>query len=357
MKNKYVKNVFKIGIPILLIGGLVYFRLADSSLTEGNKKGSKSGVTRIPVNAFVVKPFSLNSDIQAVGTLLPNEEVDLVAETTGKVVGIYFKEGQHVDKNTLLLKVDDSDLQAQLKRALFQQKLLAEKLERQRILFEKDAVSREEFDQVQTDYNLIEADISLLKVKIDKTELRAPFSGILGFRNVSLGAYLQNSTIVTRLVDDKLLKVEFSVPEKYAGQALVGATVQFTTESSDRKFNAVVYAVDSKVDTDTRTISMRARCENPGRVLAPGMFARLNLITAKSNRSMLIPTQSVVPEMEGKKVWILKDGKAHSAVVETGQRTQDKIEVVSGLSVGDTVLVTGLMQVKDGVRVIPEVVE
>lgn len=102
---------------------------------------------------------------------------------------------------------------------------------------------------------------------------------------------------------------------------------------------------------------MRARCENPGRVLAPGMFARLNLITAKSNRSMLIPTQSVVPEMEGKKVWILKDGKAHSAVVETGQRTQDKIEVVSGLSVGDTVLVTGLMQVKDGVRVIPEVVE
>lgn len=357
MKNKYVKNVLKIGIPVLLIGGLVVFRLADSSVTGENKKENKKGGTQIPVNAFVVKPFSLNSDIQAVGTLLPNEEVDLVAEATGKVVGIYFKEGQHVEKNTLLLKVDDSDLQAQLKRALFQQKLLSEKLERQRILFEKDAVSREEFDQVQTDYNLIEADISLLKVKIDKTELRAPFSGVLGFRNVSLGAYLQNSTVVTRLVDDGLLKVEFSVPEKYAGQALVGATVQFTTESSDRKFNAVVYAVDSKVDTDTRTISMRARCENPGRVLAPGMFARLSLITGKSNHSMLVPTQSVVPEMEGKKVWILKEGKAQSAAIETGQRTQDKIEVISGLSVGDTILVTGLMQVKDGAKVKPEVVE
>lgn len=357
MKNKYVKNAFKIGIPVLLIGGLVFFRLADSPATGENNKDTKKGGTQIPVNAFVVKPFSLNSDIQAVGTLLPNEEVDLVAETTGKVVGIYFKEGQHVEKNALLLKVDDSDLQAQLKRALFQQKLLAEKLERQRILFEKDAVSREEFDQVQTDYNLIEADISLLKVKIDKTELRAPFSGVLGFRNVSLGAYLQNSTIVSRLVDDELLKVEFSVPEKYAGQALVGSTVQFTTESSDRKFNAVVYAVDSKVDTDTRTISMRARCENPGRVLAPGMFARLSLITSKSDRSILIPTQSVVPEMEGKKVWLLKDGRAHSAVIETGQRTQDKIEVISGLSVGDTILVTGLMQVKDGAKVKPEVVE
>ena len=355
MKNRYVKNLLKIGIPVLLIGGLIAVKLMDAPAGE-SKKDIKKG-TQIPVNAFIVKPFRLSSDIQAVGTLLPNEEVDLVAETTGKIVGIYFKEVQHVEKGALLLKVDDSDLQAQLKRALFQQKLLSEKLERQRILFEKDAVSREEFDQVQTDYNLIEADISLLKVKIDKTELRAPFAGVLGFRNVSLGAYLQPSTIVTRLVDDGLLKVEFSVPEKYAGKALVGAMVQFTTESSDKKFNASVYAVDSKVDSDTRTISIRARCENPGRLLAPGMFARLNLITRVSNHSLLVPTQSVVPEMEGKKVWMLRNGKAHSTVIETGQRTENKIEVISGLSVGDTILVTGLMQVKEGAAVKPETVE
>ena len=347
--------MLKIGIPVLLIGALVVGRLMNTPSGESVKE-NKSG-TLIPVNAFVVKPFKLSSDIQAVGTLLPNEEVDLVAETTGKIIGIYFEEGQHVEKGALLLKVDDADLQAQLKRALFQQKLLSEKLERQRILFEKDAVSREEFDQVQTDYNLIEADISLLKVKIDKTELRAPFSGTLGFRNVSLGAYLQPSTIVTRLVDDKLLKVEFSVPEKYAGKALVGSTVQFTTESSNKKFNATVYAVDSKVDSDTRTIAIRARCENPGRLLAPGMFARLNLITRVSNHALLIPTQSVVPEMEGKKVWRLNSGKAHSIIVETGQRTENKIEVTSGLSVGDTILVTGLMQVKEGIAVKPESIE
>ncbi len=355
MKNKFVGNLLKIGIPVLLIGALVVGRLMNTPSGESVKE-NKSG-TLIPVNAFVVKPFKLSSDIQAVGTLLPNEEVDLVAETTGKIIGIYFEEGQHVEKGALLLKVDDADLQAQLKRALFQQKLLSEKLERQRILFEKDAVSREEFDQVQTDYNLIEADISLLKVKIDKTELRAPFSGTLGFRNVSLGAYLQPSTIVTRLVDDKLLKVEFSVPEKYAGKALVGSTVQFTTESSNKKFNATVYAVDSKVDSDTRTIAIRARCENPGRLLAPGMFARLNLITRVSNHALLIPTQSVVPEMEGKKVWRLNSGKAHSIIVETGQRTENKIEVTSGLSVGDTILVTGLMQVKEGIAVKPESIE
>ena len=355
MKNKFVGNLLKIGIPVLLIGALVVGRLMNTPSGESVKE-NKSG-TLIPVNAFVVKPFKLSSDIQAVGTLLPNEEVDLVAETTGKIIGIYFEEGQYVEKGALLLKVDDADLQAQLKRALFQQKLLSEKLERQRILFEKDAVSREEFDQVQTDYNLIEADISLLKVKIDKTELRAPFSGTLGFRNVSLGAYLQPSTIVTRLVDDKLLKVEFSVPEKYAGKALVGSTVQFTTESSNKKFNATVYAVDSKVDSDTRTIAIRARCENPGRLLAPGMFARLNLITRVSNHALLIPTQSVVPEMEGKKVWRLNSGKAHSIIVETGQRTENKIEVTSGLSVGDTILVTGLMQVKEGIAVKPESIE
>ena len=145
MKNRYVKNLLKIGIPVLLIGGLIAVKLMDSPVGE-SKKDIKKG-TQIPVNAFIVKPFRLSSDIQAVGTLLPNEEVDLVAETTGKIVGIYFKEGQHVEKGALLLKVDDSDLQAQLKRALFQQKLLSEKLERQRILFEKDAVSREEFDK------------------------------------------------------------------------------------------------------------------------------------------------------------------------------------------------------------------
>ena len=282
---------------------------------------------------------------------MPNEEVDLVAETTGKVIGIYFEEGTRVKKGELLLKVDDADLQAQLMRAKYQQKLLSEQLERQRVLFQKDAVSREEYDKVQTDYNMVEADIALLEVKITRTELRAPFSGIIGFRNVSLGAYLQPSTIVSHLVDDNRLKVEFSIPEKYASDAKIGATVRFKTESSEKLFPAKVYAIDPRVDTQTRTILLRALSENTNHELSPGMFARIDLITSHSNRALLIPTQSVVSDMEGKSVWVVKDGKARTVPVETFQRTENQIEILSGLSIGDTVLVSGLMQVREGIPV------
>ena len=294
MNNKSVKLLLKIGIPIVIVGGLAIYKMNYYPTVGQQERSNKKGDKSIPVNAYVVKAQGLSNNIQAVGTLMPNEEVDLVAETSGKVVGIYFEEGTRVKKGELLLKVDDADLQAQLMRAKYQQKLLSEQLERQRILFQKDAVSREEYD------NMVEADIALLEVKIARTELRAPFSGIIGFRNVSLGAYLQPSTIVSHLVDDNRLKVEFSIPEKYASDAKIGATVRFKTESSEKLFPAKVYAIDPRVDTRTRTILLKALSENTNHELSPGMFARIDLITSHSNRALLIPTQSVVSDMEGK---------------------------------------------------------
>ena len=351
MNNKKVKLLLKIGIPIVIVGGLAIYKMNYYPTVGQQERSNKKGDKSIPVNAYIVKAQGLSSNIQAVGTLMPNEEVDLVAETTGKVIGIYFEEGTRVKKGELLLKVDDADLQVQLMRAKYQQKLLSEQLERQRVLFQKDAVSREEYDKVQTDYNMVEADIALLEVKIARTELRAPFSGIIGFRNVSLGAYLQPSTIVSHLVDDNRLKVEFSIPEKYASDAKIGATVRFKTESSEKLFPAKVYAIDPRVDTQTRTILLRALSENTNHELSPGMFARIDLITSHSNRALLIPTQSVVSDMEGKSVWVVKDGKARTVPVETFQRTENQIEILSGLSIGDTVLVSGLMQVREDIPV------
>ena len=346
MNNKKVKLLLKIGIPIVIVGGLAIYKMNYYPTVGQQERSNKKGDKSIPVNAYIVKAQGLSSNIQAVGTLMPNEEVDLVAETTGKVIGIYFEEGTRVKKGELLLKVDDADLLAK-----YQQKLLSEQLERQRVLFQKDAVSREEYDKVQTDYNMVEADIALLEVKIARTELRAPFSGIIGFRNVSLGAYLQPSTIVSHLVDDNRLKVEFSIPEKYASDAKIGATVRFKTESSEKLFPAKVYAIDPRVDTQTRTILLRALSENTNHELSPGMFARIDLITSHSNRALLIPTQSVVSDMEGKSVWVVKNGKARTVPVETFQRTENQIEILSGLSIGDTVLVSGLMQVREGIPV------
>lgn len=348
-----LKKLVMISLPLVFIGGLVAYRSCsvNKGRSEDNPVPEKIKSSSVSVQACIAKGQMLVSSIPAVGTLLPNEEVDLTAESAGKVIGIYFKEGSRVKEGDLLLKVDDSDLQAQHQRASFQKKLLEEKLNRQRILFEQEAVSREEYDQVQTDFNMIEADIALLDVKIAKTELRAPFDGLIGFREVSLGAYLQPGVLVSRLVDDNRLKVEFSIPEKYAGLPLINAKVSFNIEASDRDFSATVYAVDPRVDSETRTIILRARCDKADSRLSAGMFARLNLITNQSEHSILLPTEAIVPEMGGKSVWKLENGKAKSVPVETGERTEEKIEILSGVEMGDTIIVTGLMQMRPGISV------
>jgi membrane fusion protein (multidrug efflux system) len=258
---KFKKKVFYIGLPVLAIFCYVIYALffAKSNSMKIDEPKGKGGNSAISARLFVVESAEFSNGIQAVGTLLANEEVEIISEITGKIIGIYFEEGKRVTKNQLLVKVEDTDLQAQLKRAEHQLKLVSERLERQKILLNKDAVSREEFDQVQTDYNILLADIELLKTKIDKTEIRVPFSGTIGFRNISIGSYLQPNTSIGYLSDQNELKIEFSIPEKYVSASLVGKKILFKTELSDAEYEAVVYAVDPKVDITTRTVLVRGK--------------------------------------------------------------------------------------------------
>ena len=350
-------NVKRFAILILIITvAIVFFvvryctRSDMSGVIASAGKGDKPGKD-IPAEIFVAGFESLQEGIRSVGTLLPNEEVDISSEIAGKVVQINFEEGSFVKKGSLLVKVDDRDLQAQLKRAEFQRDLLKERLERQRILLDKDAVSREAFDQVQTDYQMVEADIELLRVKIDRTEIRAPFDGVIGFRSVSLGSYIQPSTLIARLVDRSSLKVEFSVPEKYIFANLNGKPVTFTTEGGTETYRACIYAVDSKSDPKTHTITLRAFYPNEGMRLMPGMFARVTIGADMRQRALMIPTEAIIPQMEGKSIWLLRNGKAEPVPVETGVRTERMIEVTEGIVAGDSVIVTGLMQLRQGAPV------
>jgi membrane fusion protein (multidrug efflux system) len=345
------KKIIYILLPILAVlffwGYKFFFSKTATTYEEQKPKGGGA----ISAKLYVLTPDVLKSGITAVGTLLPNEQVELISEAAGKVVGIYFEEGKPVAKGQLLIKVDDEELQAQLRRAEYQLNLTRERLNRQTILLEKDAVSREEFDQVQTDYNILQTDIDLLKTKISKTEIRAPFAGTIGFRGVSLGSYLQPNTVITRLIDQSQLKLEFAIPEKYASLYLTGRTIYFNTEVSPQEFEAAVYAVDPKVDILTRTITVRGLFNNTAGKLSSGMFARINLIVNQSNEVLLIPTEAIVQEMDGKKVWVVSQGKAKSQPVTTGYRTHNQVEVASGLQIGDTVMITGLMQVRVGTPV------
>jgi membrane fusion protein (multidrug efflux system) len=340
-------------IPILLLIIIFVPRWLRSTPDKDatSKPAHNIRSNALPVNGYIAHVSYLSSGIRSVGTLVANEEVDLTSETAGKVVKINFEEGSHVKKDDLLVKINDDDIVAQLERAQYQLQLLSDQLERQRILLEKDAVSRESFDKVQTDYNMIAADISLYKARIEKTEVRASFSGVVGFRYVSDGSFVQPGTKVARLVDNLSLKVEFSIPEKYVPLPLMGSDVTFEVEGFTDIFQANVYAVDSKVDTKTRTIALRARYDNHKELLFPGMFASVTLITSKSSSAIQIPSEAIVPEMSGKSVWVVHDGKAVSTPVETGVRDDLMVEVLSGIHAGDTVITTGLMQLRPNIPV------
>jgi membrane fusion protein (multidrug efflux system) len=318
----------------------------------GGERGGAPG--RILPVSFYVADYEVNeTGLLGLGTLTAKERVDLVSEVSGRVISINFKEGEFVRKGALLVKLNDDELQTQLKRANFQYGLLKEKLDRQKILLDKDAVSREDFDQAQTEFNVLAQDIEQLKAKIEKCEVRAPFDGVLGFRLISLGAYLVPNSKITTLVDIKNLVVEFSISEKYATRSLIGTTAQFSVQGSTKEYTARVYAMDPELDIKTRSIRFRAAYTNNDGTLKPGMSAKVLLATGQRSRSIYVPNEAVISDISGKLVWLIKEGKARSVIVQTGTRTIDKIEVTDGLKQGDTVITTGLMQVRPGMSLKP----
>jgi len=322
--------------------------------TQGGQKGQgqrPGGQGQLPVTGTIAKPSYLTNGIRSAGSLLANEEVDIVSKVSGKVTAVYFKEGSKVKKGDLLVKIYDEDLQAQLRRSEIQEKMLSEKLERQRVLLSKDAVSREAFDQLQTDYNVILADINLLKVRIAETEVRAPFDGVIGFRYVSEGTYVTPQVKIAHLFDQSILKLEFAINEKYVSENLMGKKISFETEGYRDEFFATVYAVDYRIDQTTRTIGLRARYDNRTGKLVPGMYASLTLITDEKMNALQVPTEAIVPEMNEKKIWVARNGRAELIPVVTGARTASAIEVISGLAAGDTVLTTGLIQLRPNMAV------
>ena len=310
------------------------------------------------VNGLVVRPQSLADGITMVGNLLPDEEVDLSFETSGKIVEINFKEGSIVRKGELLAKVNDKPLLAQLSRYEAQLKLAEDRVYRQSALLEKDAVSQEAYEQASTELAMLNADIDIVKANIALTELRAPFDGIIGLRNVSEGAYASPSVVVAKLTKISPLKIDFFVPERYANQIKPGTRLTFTVEGRDEQFRAEVYATESKVDIETRTFAVRALFPNrQGKQLLPGRFADVKIRMHDIPDAIAIPTEAIVPEMGVDKVYLYKGGKARAVTVRTGLRTDSSIQIIAGLNVGDTIITSGTLQLRTDLPVKLDTVE
>ena len=306
------------------------------------------------VNGLVVRPQSLADGITMVGNLLPDEEVDLSFETSGKIVEINFKEGSIVRKGELLAKVNDLPLLAQLSRYEAQLKLAEDRVYRQSALLKKDAVSQEAYEQVTTEYEKLMADIDLVKANILQTELRAPFDGIIGLRSVSEGAYVSPTTVITKLTKISPLKIEFSIPERYANDVKNGTMIVFRLEDSNgimRDYNAKVYAVESKMDMTTRTLKVRATYPNTNESIFPGRYTSVEITKREIKDALAIPSEALIPEMGKNVVYLYKDGVAEPAEIEIGLRTESQVQVLKGIQPGDTLITSGVMQLRTGMQV------
>jgi len=352
--KKTTNRWISLGILALLVAGVVLYRTLWSGGGETAAAGFGGGGGRetLSVQGIVVGINPLAFTMDAITTdIIPDESVDLSFETSGKITRIHFSEDTAVKKGDMLAKIDDAPLQAELRKLEAQMELSNDRLYRQQALLERDAVSREAYEQARTELEMLRADIDLVKANIDKTELRAPFDGQIGFRNVSEGAWASPTTVVARLVKIVPLKLQFSFPEKYFDAVKKGTKIKFTVENSLDVMEAEVYAVASEVDQATRQIAVRATYANPGGRMVPGRLAKTSVTLYEQPDAITIPSQAIIPEMGMDKVFVYRSGRAGSLSIEAGQRTDSHVEVLKGLAPGDTLITTGTLQLREGLPV------
>jgi membrane fusion protein (multidrug efflux system) len=277
------------------------------------------------INAVVLKPQELTDIGRGVGSTLPDEEVNLSFESSGKIVEIYFIEGTHIKKGELLAKINDKPLQAELKKLEAQVQLAKDRVFRQKTLLEKDAVSQEAYEQVTTDYDKLMADIELVKAHIAQTELRAPFDGIIGLRLVSEGAYVTPANEIVNLTKISPLKIDFSINEYYASDVFDGTKITFYMQDNDgkmRKYNATVYAVESGIDHNTRSLKARAVFPNENEAIKPGRYVSVEVTRHEIKDAIVIPSEAIIPEMGKSIVYKYSGGVAESVEITQGMRTE-----------------------------------
>jgi membrane fusion protein, multidrug efflux system len=300
------------------------------------------------VSVEVVSPERLERKIKVTGTIRPNESVELRSETSGIVTKILFREGQKVNKGQLLISLDDVELHAQLEKLKIRKELMETSEFRNKRLLEREAISQAEYDITLNELNSIKADIKTLEVQISKKQIVAPFTGIIGLRHISEGSYVSNNTNIANLYSTDQVKLDFSVPGKYSEDIRSGKKINFTIEGNPSVFAGEIFAVEPMIDLSTRTLQIRGLAKNPDGKLVPGQFATIEIILETIESALMVPAISVIPEMDGHKLFRFSKGKATSVAISIGQRTDERVQVLQGISQGDTVLTSGILQVRDG---------
>ena len=346
-----MRTVLLIGgvIIALVLGKLFIFSKPGKDNPESGKsagKGDGKSGGAIPVNVYLVGRQSVENEIFASGTVLPNEEVDLKAEISGRLIKLHISEGSLVNKGQLIAKINDRDLKAQYQKIEYNQDL-ARKIEaRQKKLLNIEAINLQDYDITTNDIRVLDADKELLESQLEKTEIRAPFSGRIGLKNISEGAYVAPGTSIVTIVQNNPVKIDFTIPEKYSGEVQIGSLIRFRTDANSSDVDAKVVALDPKVDEVLRTRRVRALASNPSGRFVPGMFVNVKVNLAANKNAIMIPSEAIVPVLKGKKVFVVKNGKATEAMIVTGLRTDTKVQVIEGLQPGDSLITSGIIALK-----------
>lgn len=342
MKNK---NTIWIAIIFVLLAALIlkigFSKSKDKEKTQKEKPQKK-------VDAFIVSPSLLINEITVSGSLLAFETVELKSEVSGRVVKIYLPEGKFVKKGTLLVKLFDDDLQAVLKKLQTQLDIQQQIYKRQSGLLKVNGISQNDYEQTGLQLNTLKADIEVEKTLIRKTEVRAPFDGVIGLRNISMGEIVTPSTQLASIRTDNKLKLDFFVPEKYSSMIKPGMNVNFSLSNKDQLYNATVIATEKGIDDTTRSLKVRAVVASQSNELMAGGFANVQLRLGENSNALMIPTQAIIPQEENKNVIVARNGKAKFVAVKTGIRKSSTVEITDGLQAGDTIIISGILFVKEG---------
>ncbi len=343
MKLRYIFfGLIGIGL-IALIG---YRILSNSGSNSERQAGGTAPAVK--VSGMVLSPESFAENLSLSGTIEANEQIEIRSEVSGIIENINFSEGSRVSKGQVLFRVNDQELRAQLAKVQTSQNLAGENERRAKLLLEKEAISREEYDMAEADLASARAEFQLMQAQLGKATVRAPFAGIIGLRYISQGTYVTPTTPIAKLVNTDKLKITFAIPEKYASQIKIDDEITFSASNSAEENIAKIYAIEPGVDVSTRTLRMRAIADNKEGQLIPGTFANVFLPLAVVNDALMVPTEALIPIQNGKKIFVSENGRAREVVVETGARTESEVRVTSGLKPGDTILTSGIMVLRDG---------
>lgn len=319
----------------------------------GPGAGGPGGGGAVPVEAVSVETTRLPQSITTVGSLRSDESVTLRPEVAGRISAIQFTEGQRVGRGATLVRLDAAVNQAELQQARANHTLAKSKFDRAVDLAKSNFISGQAKDEAENNLKVAEASLALVEARLAKMEIKAPFSGIIGLRSVSVGDYVKEGADLVNLEAIDPLKVDFRVPEVYLRQVQAGQSLQIALDAFPNKsFEGRVLAVNPLLDAAGRSVVIRAQVKNQDASLRPGMFARVRLITKDVAEALVVPEQALVPQGNEQYVFKVVDNRAVRAKVDVGQRRDGKAEILNGVAAGEMIVTAGQQRLRDGAPVV-----